>query len=279
MSLRTFILTEVIPLPTSQQQLNPPWAFDNYRNAINTIQQTAASADDPKLLDLSLKLFDNDAGRRTSIESRAGSMTSAITLAATLVTGVGFTTLRDTIGLSNAAFWAMFLTFVFALLYLTITTVLLFQIQGGDDFRSTPDPTDLLKSPPAETTTDRADVVRITWPDGVPQAVAVKLLRYTIANYEVNNRVMNRLEIAQKCFRNALLVLVTGGIVTVLLMLTAPNAASGVRLAQALAIGAGCNDLPTLTVDQKGRWAGTCRRSGKPVNVIINADGRAEFPP
>ena len=107
MSLRTFILTEVIPLPTSQQQLNPPWAFDDYRNAINTIQQTAASADDPKLLDLSLKLFDNDAGRRTSNQSRPGSMTSAITLAATLVTGVGFTTLRDTIGLSSAAFWAI----------------------------------------------------------------------------------------------------------------------------------------------------------------------------
>ena len=142
----------------------------------------------------------------------------------------------------------------------------MFQIQGGKDFRYTPDPTDLLKSPPVETTT-------------YPRDVAVKLLRYTIANYEENNRVMNRLEIAQKCFRNALLVLVTGGIVTVLLMLTAPNAASGVRLAQALAIGAGCNDLPTLTVDQKGRWAGTCRRSGKPVNVIINADGRAEFPP
>jgi hypothetical protein len=263
--LKTFIFTEVIPWPTAKQTLNNPNVFNPYTTAVNAIEQTAPSADDPKLLDLSLKLFDNDASRRTSIDSRAGTMMSAITLAATLVTGVGFTTLKDTTGLSSAVFWAIFVTFLLTLLYLTITTVLLFWIEGEIP-RYTPDPRDVQKSQPANPSTYSRDV-------------AVKVLRYTIDNYKVNNRVMDRLEIAQKCFRNALLVLVTGGIATVLLIFFCTGASSGLRLAQALAIEAGCTDLPNLTVDRKGRWVGMCLHSGKPTNVVINSDGHTEFPP
>jgi len=261
-----FVLTEIIPLPTAEQHINPPHIFKPYTDAIQTIQTGAASADDPKLLDLSLKLFDNDAGRRASIDSRAGGMMSAITLAATLVTGVGFTTFKDTAGLSAPTFWAIFLTFVLALLYLTVTILLLFQIQGGV-VRSTPDPGDV-QTPPAAT------------PSPYPRQVAAKVLTYTISNYQANNRVMNRLEIAQKCFRNALFILVAGGIITALLMLsTSAFRPGGVKLAQALAIQAGCTDLPNLTADRNGRWTGTCLRSGRPANVLVNADGHAEFTP
>jgi hypothetical protein len=265
-TLMAFVFGEVVPLPIAEETLNPPAIFQTYEAAANTIEATAASADDPKLLDLSLKLFDNDAGRRASIDARAGAMMSAITLAATLVTGVGFTTFKDTSSLSSAAFWAMFLTFVLALGFLTVTTVLLFQIQGAVA-RSTPDPRDVVTPPPVT-------------PSDYPRQVAVIVLRYTIANYKVNNRVVNRLWIAQKCFRNALLVLVVGGIVTtVLMMLTAPNAAGGLRLAQALAVEAGCTDLPSLAVDRNGRWRGTCVRNGRPAGVVIHPDGRSEFPP
>ena len=51
---------------------------------------------------------------------------SAITVAAALVTGVGFTTFKDVTGLSNAALASVFVTFVLALIYLTVTIVLLF---------------------------------------------------------------------------------------------------------------------------------------------------------
>jgi hypothetical protein len=269
MCLISFLFEEVVPLSTSDAQLNPAAEFQRYDQAVAAIEATAASADDPKLLDLSLKLFDNDAGRRTSIDSRAGAMMSAITLAATLVTGVGFTAFKDTSGLSHQAFWAMFLTFILALIYLTVTAVLLFQIQGRI-FRSTPDPRDVVTPPPPA-----ADQ-----PSPYQREVAVKMLRYTIANYKINNRVVNRLWIAQKCFRNALVILVIGGIVTTVFMVTAePVPPSGVRLAQIVARTAGCSDLPSLAIDRNGRWAGTCLHAGKPANVVVNADGTTVLSP
>ena len=66
-----FVLSEIIPVPLSEDHLNPPAIFAAYDMAITTIQEGAASLDDPKLLDLSLRLFDGDAGRHTSIDTRA----------------------------------------------------------------------------------------------------------------------------------------------------------------------------------------------------------------
>jgi hypothetical protein len=266
MCLIPFILDEVVPRITPEAQLNPAAEFDAYTRAVTAIAAAPVTDDDPKLLDLSLKLFDNDASRRASIDSRAGAMMSAISLAATLVTGVGFTAFKDTSGLSKGTFWAMFVTFVLALLYLTITTVLIFQIQGRI-FRSTPDPRDLPTPPPAT-------------PSPYSRGMAVRILRYTIDNYKINNRVVNRLWIAQKCFRNALLVLVFGGIVTtVFMVLASPAPPSGQRLAQVIARAAGCSDLPPLTIDPKGRWVGPCLLSGRPATVTVNPDGRTEFSP
>jgi len=259
------IFHELVPLPAAEQRLNPPAIFDGYAQAIDAVANTAELTNAAKLLDLSTKLFETDGARRLSIDSRAASMMPAIALAATLVTGVGFSSLNSTSALSAAAFWAMLLTLVVTLIYLVFTVVLLFWIQG-DIVRSTPDPTDLSHAFAAAANAYARDV-------------ATRVLRYTVANYQVNNRVTNRLEIAQKCFRNALLVLVGGGTVTVLIMFGRPAAPRSVALAQALAIDAGCNSLPTLTVDGQGRWAGTCLRGGRVAKLTVDASGRVEFAP
>ena len=40
------------------------------------------------------------------------------------------------------------------------------------------------------------------------------MLGYTVANYRPNNRQMEALSVAQRCFRNALVVIVVGGCIT-----------------------------------------------------------------
>jgi hypothetical protein len=262
--MRNFFL-ELVPWPTGEVQLNPPSVFQRYEEAITNIEKREANADDDKLLDLSLKLFENDASHRAGIDSRASGMMAAISLAATLVTGVGFTTLKDTSSLSNDAFWTIFVTYVVALIYLGATVLLSFYIQGPIT-RETADPTDLVPPPPAQ-------------PSNYQRQLAVRLLRYTINNYKVNNHVAERLFSAQKCFRNAMLALVVGGIVTSIIMRAGAGASTGLRLAQTLARMAGCVDLPPLTPDGSGRWHGLCLFQGRSANIVIDADGKASFQP
>ena len=55
-----------------------------YEDAVRSIEATAPTLDDPRLLDLSIKLFDNDAGRYAWINSRATTLLGAISLAAAI---------------------------------------------------------------------------------------------------------------------------------------------------------------------------------------------------
>jgi hypothetical protein len=89
---------------------------------------------------------------------------------------------------------------VLALVYLVRTAVLLFSIHGKV-FRSTLDPSDL--TPPSfhsRTATSPYE-----------RKLACKILRYTVANYRVNNIQSDTLFVAQHAFRNAIIVVVVGG--------------------------------------------------------------------
>ena len=259
------ILLEIVPCPTPEDQLNPPSVFEEYDKAVANIEKKEANGNDEKLLDFSMKLFENDASRRAIIDSRTSGMMTAISLTAALVTGVGFTTLKETNSLSNGAFWTIFVTYLVTLIYLSATVALIFFIQGSVK-RVTPDPTDLVPPAPAQ-------------PTNYPRQLAVRLLRYTIINYKVNNRVADRLFSAQKCFRNAMLALVLGGIVTAIVMRPSAGTSSGLRLAQALARIAGCIDLPSLMLDRNGRWHGFCLSQGRSANVLIDGDGKVSIQP
>jgi hypothetical protein len=250
--------------------------IDAYERAIKTIQDGAPTENDPKLLELSLKLFDNAASRGASIDSRAGAMMSAISLAAALITGVGFTTLKDTNSLNYGAFLVIFITLIVALSYLTGTAVLLFKIQGPVR-RATLDPSDVVPPAPAKTSAySRAVAAAKT--SAYSRAVAVRVLIYTTHNYKANLKVVSQLWNAQKCFRNGLFALVFGGMVaTGLQWWLNPAASTGLRLAQALVRSAGCTDLPLLAIDPTGVWRGACLRAGKSAKVRVDADGTVGF--
>jgi hypothetical protein len=93
MCLRTLV-DFVWPLRRQESELNPAVVFAAYDDAVRIIEPGTPSSDDAKLLDLSATLFDNDAARRASIDKRASALMPAITIAVTLVSGVGFTALR-----------------------------------------------------------------------------------------------------------------------------------------------------------------------------------------
>ena len=118
------------PHRTKEGELNPEDVFQKYIDAIATIERRPPSPNDAKLLDLSLKLFDNDAARRTSIDGRAAALMPAITIAVTLVSGIGFSALKDIGNILPIVAWTIFLTYLLSLLYLTRTVIETFRILG-----------------------------------------------------------------------------------------------------------------------------------------------------
>jgi hypothetical protein len=202
------------PRQNNPATLNPDEVFARYVGAIDRMANTPPSADDQKLLAQSMKLFDNESARRNSIDSRAGAIMSAIGLAATLVTGVGFTVLKD-VSIPPLARVIFLLGFVPSLVYLLRTMLLLFQIQG-DVTRNTPDPSDLPTAPAdlrpiAEVPAGAAD--NATALSVYDRRLACKIMTYTVENYKVNNVESDALFVAQRAFRNAIISIVLSGTV------------------------------------------------------------------
>jgi hypothetical protein len=198
------------PWQRKSATLNPDDVFAGYGNSIDVMEAVPLTADDEKLLAQSWKLFDNETARRTSIDTRAAAIMSAIGLAATLVTGVGFTVLKD-VSIPSIARVFILMGYVLSLVYLVRTMLLLFQVHG-DVPRYTPDPSDLVTGPlpPA------APGAPILSP--YDRRLACKIMRYTVNNYKINNMQADALFVAQRAFRNAILAIVLGGSVAVFLI-------------------------------------------------------------
>jgi hypothetical protein len=202
------------PRQNNPATLNPDEVFARYVGAIDRMANTPPSADDQKLLAQSMKLFDNESARRNSIDSRAGAIMSAIGLAATLVTGVGFTVLKD-VSIPPVARVIFLLGFMPSLVYLLRTMLLLFQSQG-DVTRNTPDPSDLPTAPGdlrliAEAPAGAAASATVL--SVYDRRLACKIMNYTVENYKVNNVVSDALFVAQRAFRNAIIFIVLSGTV------------------------------------------------------------------
>jgi hypothetical protein len=186
-----------------EAELNPAEFFQRYDDAITELENGKATADDSKLLAQAWKIFDNEWARRTTIDTRASTLMPAISLAVTLVTGIGFTVFKDrTISLD--ARFVILLTFVLSLLFLLRTMLLLFMIHGKV-YRSTLDPSDVVLP-----ITLRAPAV-----SSYDRKIACRLLRYTVANYRTNNIQSDNLFVAQHSFRTAVLIVALGGTIAV----------------------------------------------------------------
>lgn len=191
----------VWPRISTSAALNPAPVFDRYNAVLKQLEQSAPSVDDEKLFDLSQRLFDDEAARAASIDSRGGMLMAAPSLVASLIAGVGVSTLKGLATSPDFQTSIIFISFVLALVYL-FRTVSLVLTMLGKQRRSLLGPDDI--APPAKSTAAISPYQR---------AVATKLIFYTIENYRVNNQQMDRLSVAQKSFRNAIAVVVVGGLI------------------------------------------------------------------
>lgn len=197
----TRLLNLIWPTTASETEINPSTVFAIYDQALEKLRRGRPTSDDPKLLDLSWQLFDKEAARRSSIDARAGILMAAPALAASLIVGVGFTTLKGLVTSTDAQTVVILVTYVLVLLYLFRTMFLVLKILGAVT-RSTLGPDDVL--PPATAAGAVSDYSR---------RVSAKIIGYTIDNYRADNVQMDRLSVAQMSFRNAIAVIIIGGLV------------------------------------------------------------------
>jgi hypothetical protein len=190
------LLSEVFPRRAADNLLNPDAVFEPYTEAIARVRQQA-DLPPSAVLDMSRYVFGRDSDRSESINDRAGTLLGATGLIATLIVfasplvkgGIrGFT--HQPVGIVALVAYAL------ALGYLGWSATVCLAVQGGAT-RYDLGPDDL---GPAQK---------------YPQyelGIAAKILEYTSSNYKVNNIVMAKLAVAQKCFRNAVILTIIAGI-------------------------------------------------------------------
>lgn len=269
MCLRSFISEEVFPRQTREETLNPPNLFKEYDTAINSLSVNSNDHIAEDLLSHGLRIYEEAAARGDSINSRAAALMTAIGLAVALVTGVGFTTLKSTSEMPPEASWAIYSTLIVSLYYLLSTVVLVFKVHGRV-YRSVLDPVDLSNA--ASSSEEASATYR--------RKLAIKTLEYCVKNFQVNNRIVSSLWAAQKNLRNAVFVIAFGGLVaSSLFVLSNSDQVDARSLAQALALNAGCSDLPDLKLDHSENWIGSCNRNGSPSDLLVESDGTVVFTP
>lgn len=163
--------------------------FDEYKHAIRQVaDSTDVNAE--TMLAISQRVYDTETSRRESLNTRAGALLGTSAILASLVVGAGQLGLAQKQGSFGVATWVMLVLFSVCLGYIAVAVVLALQIQG-DGQGSFVDPIDIARHTDAAYAVDMAAIH----------------LSYTIANYELNNRLKYELEAAQRYLRNGIIAM------------------------------------------------------------------------
>jgi hypothetical protein len=127
-------------------------------------------------------------------------MVGVIGLVGSLVVAAAQLTLENKHTASGRGADIVLACFVVSLLYLALSLVQALQVQG-DEQGGVVDPTDL-QPRNGEPEHEGSYAVR----------VASEHLRYTVYDYEVNNRIKFRLLCSQRCLRNGIIAIIIAGI-------------------------------------------------------------------
>jgi hypothetical protein len=182
-----------------EETTNPADVFRSYDQALLRVQTLF----DDRIIDEAILLcrhiFDTENARRDSIDNRSGILLQATGVTATLVIaflGILATQVREPFSLAVVGLGASFI-----LLYLGRAAVESLRVLGKAT-RHVIGPTEVIPS---------------EWPDEAViyrQHCIQTYLAITVENYRVNNRMMERLAVAQHSYRNAVIILLGGGAVS-----------------------------------------------------------------
>jgi hypothetical protein len=196
------------------EQLLPPWKyrpdtdqqgfFDGYKQAVSSLSDPGPAQDgySTTLLGASQRIYDSEVARRESINTRCGAVLSTGGILGTLVVAAGQLGLAQKKGPFDVAAWATLALFIVSLLYIGTSITMALAVQGARQ-GSAADPTDL---PPDSAEETKAGVYSIR--------MAKVYLRYTIANYELNNILKSRLHSGQRCLRNGIIAIIVAGMLS-----------------------------------------------------------------
>jgi hypothetical protein len=189
---------QVLPAPLPEAELNPERLFHSYELASAGLPSNKYKPVSGHLLDLARYLFDEEEARRARLETTAANLLNVLGVVAALVVGfVGILIAQEEpfVGLLLVG---VVIIYGLTLIYLSAGFVLALAVLSHEP-RYCLDPTDLV------------------WQDGVDewtyeQVVAKRLMEYTVANYRINNRQVNRLRVVRVLFRNAVLGILFAGL-------------------------------------------------------------------
>jgi hypothetical protein len=194
-----------------RDEVIPGWSYDppgqdeyykEYNAAIDAIGLAGDGDHVTTQRSVSQRVYDTEAARRESINTRAGALIGTAGVLGSLVVAAGQLGLDVKKGSFGAAAWVVFVFFVVSLAYLGATLVLALRVQGAQQ-GNVVDPTDLAPQP-NEPSNKGAYDVRMTQVH----------LRYTVLNYRLNNLLKYRLLSSQRCLRNGVLAIIVAGVVS-----------------------------------------------------------------
>jgi hypothetical protein len=224
-------------------QLFPPWKyspggdqqvfFDGYEEAVSRINDPGPSqaSYSPTLLAASQRIYDSEVARRESINTRCGAALATGGILGTLVVAAGQLGLAQRKGPFNVTTWIDLSLFIASLLYIGASITMALAVQG-DRQGSVTDPTDL---PPEGDEGTKLDKYNLR--------MSRIYLRYTIANYRLNNILKSRLHSSQLCLRNGIIAIIIAGMLSPVALRGGSTATSSLPSAHATAA---CHGVPLL---------------------------------
>lgn len=192
--------------------------FDGYNKAIDKI------ANSPKpdgnyssaVLAASQRIYDGEASRRESINTRCGAVLSTGGILGALFVAAGQLGLTLKKGTFGGVGWLLLAVFLIALLYLGVSITMALAVQGSEQ-GNVVDPGNI------STGDHQQDI------DVYNIQLARQYLKYTVLNYQVNNRLKFQLHSAQRYLRNGIIAIIIAGMLSPLALHAAAARATSAR--------------------------------------------------
>jgi hypothetical protein len=179
-------------MPTTEQQLNPSEIFTRYERDIEVLADDT-SIDDEYLLDVIQRMVDTQDARLNSIDTRGGQLMAASGIAVSLITAAATQRFLAEVVHGRSVF---LVGYVAALIYFSRCILATLRVHGQRKrYKLGPD-----------------ELVPKSSEGNYRRQIARTMLQNLIENYKTDNKQAEALYLAQRCLRNAVLVLVGGGL-------------------------------------------------------------------
>jgi hypothetical protein len=177
--------------------------YGKYNDAIREIAspKIGQGSYSPTVLGASQRMYDEEASRRESINTRCSAVLSTGGILGALFVAAGQLGLAQHKGSFGIATWPLLAVFIIALVYLGSSIIMALAVQGSEK-GNVMDPADIRAGGYSQ------DL------DGYNIRLAKKNLTYTVLNYAVNNLLKFQLNSAQRNLRNGIIAIIVAGILS-----------------------------------------------------------------